>query len=54
MGGDAQLDKVTKTINAGGFDKAAVEYRPQNFSKTVTSKQKERAVQRIMIVFNAK
>jgi len=29
MGGDAQLDNVTKTINAGGFDKAIVANRPQ-------------------------
>lgn len=24
MGGDAQLDNITKKINTGGFDKAAV------------------------------
>ena len=29
MGGDAQLDKVIKTINPGGFDKAVVVNRPQ-------------------------
>ena len=29
MGGDAQLDKVTKKVNAGGFDKVAVVNRPQ-------------------------
>jgi len=29
MGGDAQLNKVTKTINASGFDKAVVKNRPQ-------------------------
>jgi len=27
MGGDAQLDYVTKTINASGFDKATVSNR---------------------------
>ena len=35
MGGDAQLDNVTKTINIGGSDKATAINHPQNFSKTV-------------------
>ena len=29
MGGDAQLDKVTNTLNTGSFDKATVVNRPQ-------------------------
>jgi hypothetical protein len=29
MGGDAQLDKVTKTINVSGPDKTAIVNRPQ-------------------------
>ena len=29
MGGDAQLDNVTKTMNGSGSDKAAVLNRPQ-------------------------
>lgn len=29
MGGDAQLDKATKTINGSGFDKAVVSNRTQ-------------------------
>ena len=29
MGVDAQLDKATKTINIGGFDKMTVINRPQ-------------------------
>ncbi|MDE5419576.1 hypothetical protein L3049_16400 [Labilibaculum sp. DW002] len=29
MGGDAQLDNVTKTRNVSGFDKAVVVNRPQ-------------------------
>ena len=29
MGGDAQLDNVTKTINGNGSDKVAVVNRPQ-------------------------
>lgn len=33
MGGDAHLDNVTKTINTGGFDKAAVVNRPHNLAR---------------------
>jgi hypothetical protein len=33
MGGDAQLDKVTKTINEAVFDKAVVLNRPQILAK---------------------
>jgi len=33
MGGDAQFDKIIKTINTGGFDKEAVINRPQILAK---------------------
>lgn len=39
MSGDDQLDKVTKTINVGGFDKLAVINRPQILARPLGARQ---------------
>jgi len=37
MGGDAQLDNVTKTINTNGFDKAVIVNRPQILARPLSA-----------------